>query len=257
MNIAPQRAILSDTNAHVINLYHNIQKGIISGSVVRQHLRYEGALLLEKGERHYYAVRDRFNESSDSLDFLFLSRSCFNGMMRFNRNGGFNVPFCRKPERFRPALITKIVNQIEWARSVMDGKDWQFAVQDWHTALAEAQPDDIVYCDPPYIGRHTDYYNGFTEGDGERLARMLIDMPINFALSMWLENKHRRNEYVERWFSRFPHYTMSHFYHVGLLENLRSEMTEVVIVSEDAAVPLCAPSVPSPTLFEAAEFTDG
>ncbi len=257
LNIAPQRAILSDTNAHVINLYRNIQKGIINGPVVRQYLRREGALLLEKGERHYYSVRDRFNESSDSLDFLFLSRSCFNGMMRFNRSGGFNVPFCRKPERFRPALITKIVNQIEWARSVMDGKDWQFAVQDWHTALAEAQPDDIVYCDPPYIGRHTDYYNGFTESDGERLARMLIDMSINFALSMWLENKHRRNEYVERWFSRFPHYTMSHFYHVGPLENLRSEMTEVVVVSEDAAVPLCAPSVPSPTLFEAAEFTDG
>ena len=130
LNIAPQRAILSDTNEHIINLYRNIQRGIINGPIVRLYLRREGALLFEKGERHYYAVRDRFNETGDSLDFLFLSRSCFNGMMRFNRTGGFNVPFCRKPERFRPALITKIVNQIQWARSVMDGKDWQFVVQD-------------------------------------------------------------------------------------------------------------------------------
>lgn len=130
LNIAPQRAILSDTNEHVINLYRNIQKGIITGPVVRLYLRREGALLLEKVECHYYAARDRFNKTSDSLDFLFLSRSCFNGMMRFNRTGGFNVPLCRKPERFRPALITKIANQIQWARSVMDGKDWQFVVQD-------------------------------------------------------------------------------------------------------------------------------
>ena len=256
LNIAPQRAILSDTNEHIINLYRNIQRGIINGSTVRLYLGREGALLSEKGERHYYAVRDRFNKTGDSLDFLFLSRSCFNGMMRFNRTGEFNVPFCRKPERFRPALITKIVNQIQWARSVMDGKDWQFVVQDWRAALAEAQPADMVYCDPPYIGRHTDYYNGFTDNDGNELARTLIDMSANFALSMWLENKYRRNTYVDCWFSCFPQYTMSHFYHVGSLKSLRNEMTEVVIVSEDAAVLPCKPSIPSLTLFESTELTN-
>lgn len=77
-------------------------------------------------------------------------------MMRFNKKGGFNVPFCRKPERFRPVLVTKIVNQVEWSRRAMDGKDWDFVTQDWRVTVADAKPGDMIYCDPPYVGRHTD-----------------------------------------------------------------------------------------------------
>ncbi len=113
LNIAPSDAILADTNKHVINLYRGIRDGEIDGRKVRMHLEREGKLLTEKGELSYYAVRDRFNETGGPLDFLFLNRSCFNGMMRFNLQGNFNVPFCRKPKRFRPALVTKIVNQVE------------------------------------------------------------------------------------------------------------------------------------------------
>jgi len=74
-------------------------------------------------------VRDRFNREASPYDFLFLNRACFNGMVRFNRKGGFNVPFCRKPDRFRPAYITKICNQLKWAASVMKDKDWTFLVR--------------------------------------------------------------------------------------------------------------------------------
>ena len=254
LNIAPRRAILSDTNRHVISLYRNVQQGIIDGESVRAHLRREGAELRGKGEKHYYAIRDRFNEEGDSLDFLFLSRSCFNGMMRFNRRGHFNVPFCRKPERFRQALVTKIVNQIEWARSAMSGKDWQFVTQDWRAAVAEARPGDMIYCDPPYIGRHTDYYNGFTGGEADGLAAALIGSPAGFALSMWLENKYRRNGYVDRWFADFPRRTLSHFYHVGPTEKLRNAVTEAVILSENAVADISgSPVSRRPSLFETAE----
>ena len=256
-NIAPRRAILSDTNRHVIALYRDVQRGIIDGQSVRAHLRREGAELRSKGEKHYYAIRDRFNEEGDSLDFLFLSRSCFNGMMRFNRRGDFNVPFCRKPERFRRALVTKIVNQIEWARSAMSGKDWQFVTQDWRTALAEARPGDMIYCDPPYIGRHTDYYNGFTDGEADDLAAALIGSPAGFALSMWLENKYRRNDYVDRWFADFPQRALSHFYHVGPTERLRNAVTEAVILSETAVADTSGlPASRRSSLFETAEAVD-
>lgn len=237
LNIAPSRAILADSNQHLIRLYKGIQDGSINGISVRAYLEREGTVLLDQGERHYYNIRDRFNMEGSPFDFLFLSRSCFNGMMRFNRKGHFNVPFCRKPERFRPALVTKIVNQVEWARRVMTGKDWKFVVQDWRTTISMVDAADMVYCDPPYIGRHTDYYNGFSSDDADDLARALIGMPAGFALSMWLENKYRRNEYVDRWFSDHPQRTMQHFYHVGPQERLRNEITEVVILSKDAVAP--------------------
>lgn len=259
LNIAPQRALLADTNEHMIALYRGIQEGSITGPAVRKFLEREGAELLDKGESHYYAIRDRFNEQGAPLDFLFLSRSCFNGMMRFNKKGGFNVPFCRKPERFRPALVTKIVNQVEWARRAMDGKDWEFVAQDWRKTIAGARSGDLIYCDPPYVGRHTDYYNGFTDEESDDLAQALIGTDASFALSNWLENKYRRNDYVDRWFPDYAWRTMSHFYHVGPQEALRNEMTEVVILSPCAAAPpgepVQADEAPLP-LFEASELSD-
>lgn len=258
LNIAPQRAVLSDTNEHMIALYRGIQDGSINGRTMRAYLEREGSQLMDKGESHYYAVRDRFNDAGDPFDFVFLSRSCFNGMMRFNRKGGFNVPFCRKPERFRPALVTKIVNQVEWARVVISGKDWIFVTQDWRQAIASAEPGDMIYCDPPYVGRHTDYYNGFTDEDSDDLARALIGTKASFALSNWLENKYRRNDFVDRWFSGHEQRTMSHFYHVGPQEALRNEMTEVVILSSCAAAAPVADEQKESALplFEAAELAD-
>lgn len=246
LNLAPNKALLADTNEHVINFYRRVRDGDITGCQVRDHLEREGETLLHNGESHYYAVRERFNEVGDSLDFLFLNRSCFNGMMRFNREGKFNVPFCRKPERFRPALITKIVNQVEWASTVMQGKDWEFVVQDWSKTLAEVQADDMLYCDPPYIGRHTDYYNGFTTAEANELAFALLSLTAKFALSMWLENQYRRNDYVDRWFSNYPKRTLSHFYHLGATEKLRHEMTEVVVFSPAVIASDSAPLLEAP-----------
>ena len=123
LNVKPERALLTDTNTHIIALYQKIQEGIITPEIVRSFLVCEGEKLSELGEKHYYEVRSRFNEIHDSLDFLFLNRACFNGVMRFNQKGKFNVPFCHKWDRFRPAYITKIVNQIKNFKRVLHGRD--------------------------------------------------------------------------------------------------------------------------------------
>ena len=245
LNIAPKQALLADSNEHVVNLYRGIQDGVITAEAVRVHLEREGRILLEQGESHYYFVRERFNESGEPLDFIFLNRSCFNGMVRFNRKGRFNVPFCRKPERFRPALVTKIVNQIQWASSVIKDKDWIIVKQDWRETIAAATSGDVIYCDPPYIGRHTDYYNGFTVEDAEELARALLSTRADFAMSMWLENRYRKNDYVARWFTNFPQRTMSHFYHLGATEQWRNQMTEVVVLSPNIAAHNSETSTPT------------
>ncbi len=116
----------------------------------------------------------------------------------------------------------------------MKCKDWRFVVQDWQKTVSEAREGDMLYCDPP-VGRHTDYYNQFTEDEADNLARALRSSPSDFAISMWLKNKFRKNDYVTRWFAEFPQRTVSHFYHVGPTEKLRNPMTEVVILSPNAA----------------------
>ena len=110
-NLAPQRAVLADSNRHIIDFYRGVQAGRITHDVVRSFLEDMDTRLRRQGEAFYYAVRERFNRHGEPLDLLFLNRSSFNGVMRFNRQGGFNVPFGKKVERFRPAYVTKIASR--------------------------------------------------------------------------------------------------------------------------------------------------
>jgi DNA adenine methylase len=230
LNFAPHRALLTDTNRHIIALYQAIQKGEIDRATVRDFLECEGKKLETDGADYYYEVRRRFNETGSPFDFLFLNRSCFNGVMRFNRKGGFNVPFGHKPERFAKAYITKIVNQVGWTAGQMQGRDWEFRVAPWKEVLQEVSAEDFVYLDPPYIGRHTDYYNTWEDTDAQSLATAVQQLPGGFALSMWLENRHRKNAHIAQCWSGMEMRICSHFYHVGSHEDLRNEMDEALII---------------------------
>lgn len=231
LNVAPKRALLADTNEHLIRFYQQVQSGEITPERVKEFLGLEGATLLERGEDHFYEIRKRFNAEKSPLDLLFLNRSCFNGIMRFNKKGGFNVPFCRKPERFRQALITKICNQIALAAKVMNGKDWVFKCQPWEETLKEAKPGDFAYLDAPYIGRYADYYNKWDLQHADDLTVAVKTLPCGFAYSMWKGNKYRENVHLAEGFEGYHMETFSHFYHVGASEDLRSEMEEALVIS--------------------------
>src|SRR4030066_1254179 len=113
-NVRPQKAIFSDINPHIVNFYNAIKDGSITAGVAKEFLEHEGEILQKQGESYYYEVRERFNKESKPLDMLFLNRACFNGVMRFNKKGIFNVPFGHKPERFARSYVTKITNQIKY-----------------------------------------------------------------------------------------------------------------------------------------------
>lgn len=234
-NMNHPRAILSDTNIHIIKFYQNIQSDKINGVIVRECLEDMGDKLSKKGADYYYEIRNQFNEKHDSLHFLFLNRSCFNGMMRFNRKGGFNVPFGHKPQRFSKAYITKIVNQVNRISEIVKDKDWIFQVGDWRETLSLVTDDDFVYLDPPYVGRHTDYFNTWSDKDAIELSEKSQQLPSSFALSMWLENKYRRNDHISNHWSGNEVLTHDHFYHLGSTESLRNQMTEALVLKNLAA----------------------
>ena len=231
-NVAPQRAYVADTNEHIIRLYHDIASGALTPARVKTFLEYEGALLQAGGAEHFYAVRERFNAHHASLDFLFLNRSCFNGVMRFNSKGKFNVPFCRKPDRFAQAYVTKITNQVANIARLMAGRDWQFEVADWRTTLDGVGADDFVYADPPYYGRHTEYFTAWGENDAHELLTRLRALPAGFALSTWKQNKYRSNPHLEGDMAGLTIKTKTHFYHVGATEELRNEMEEALVIRD-------------------------
>lgn len=236
LNVQPKKALLCDSNIHIIRLYQDIQNGKVTAASAKAFLTEEGEKLRTRGEDYYYSVRERFNATPGSLDFLFLNRSCFNGVIRFNRNGRFNVPYGHKPERFAQAYVTKIVNQIRRIEEVISVSDWTFATTDFRQTLADVQPGDLVYTDPPYAGRHVDYFNSWSDTDESSLAEMLKSLPCGFILSTWHSNEFRTNLSIQQnWQdSRFHMLTRSHYYHVGSTEDLRHPMIEALITNFSA-----------------------
>ena len=210
--------IVGDTNPHIISFYESLQKGEITPQNMRSYLELEGQCLCESAEDgyvHFREIKNRFNSKHSSFDFIFLSRAGFNGMMRFNRKGEWNIPFCKKANRFAPAYITKICNQIRESSKVIKRYEWAFYNQDFVETINMAQEGDIIYCDPPYFGRYVDYYNGWTEADEERLYHALINTPAHFILSTWHHNEFRSNEMIDKYWNQFHIETQEHFYHGG------------------------------------------
>ena len=229
-NAAPRRAVFADKNPHIIAFYNQLKNHEITAYSVRNFLE-EGARLSEKGEEHYYSIRDRFNKFHDPLDFLFLNRSCFNGMIRFNKNFEFNVPYGHKQQRFSKAYITKIVNQVSHVESLIARNDWSFVCQSFEKTIAEAGRDSFIYCDPPYIGRHVDYYDSWDEDSEMTLKELLLSSRLKFMLSTWDHNIYRTNVYIEKVWRFCNKLTQEHFYHVGAKENNRNAMTEALLTN--------------------------
>ena len=160
LGLMPARALLNDVNPHLINFYQWLKRGLRP----RLEMRYDREL--------YYAYRDRFNQlaaegGSNTQEaaelFYYLNRTGFNGLCRFNRKGGFNVPFGKY----------KTVAYAQDFASYADVlRNWEFTCQDFRRV--EILPGDFVYADPPYDVEFTEYSpGGFSWEDQVALAEML------------------------------------------------------------------------------------
>ncbi len=233
-NSGYKKAILNDTNPHIINFYKSLQNKEISAPLMKHYLEQEGELLSKAnndGYEHYLKVRTRFNAGEYSpYDFIFLSRAGFNGMMRFNNKGNWNIPFCKKPDRFAQAYITKITNQLLTVSQIIQPEpNWIFYNKSFADIIPLATANDIIYCDPPYYGRHVDYFNGWTENDEELLFKLLSETKAKFILSTWHHNDWRHNEMIDKFWNKFNIVTKDHFYHNGgNIENRRTVVEALV-----------------------------
>ncbi|ROL61446.1 Dam family site-specific DNA-(adenine-N6)-methyltransferase [Bacteroidetes/Chlorobi group bacterium ChocPot_Mid] len=229
-NVRPHKAVFADINPHLINFYNSIKNGSITSGIARNFLESEGEKLAKGGQKYYNEVRLRFNNSFHSLDFLFLNRSCFNGMIRFNKNGKFNVPFGHKPNRFSKAYITKITNQIDYIHQALNIFDWTFVCQNFDITIKNANKHDIIYCDPPYLGRHVDYFDSWDVQNEKDLYDYLSNFKGKYILSTWHSNRFRTNEEINK-YNKNNILTKEHFYYVGASEKNRNTITEALILN--------------------------
>lgn len=248
-NAGFETTLMGDINPHLIRFYEALKNDKITADVVDDYLTREGIALSkapDAGYEHYRAIRHRFNTSGDPLDFLFLNRAGFNGMIRFSKKGGWNIPFCKKPNRFIGMLKTKIVNQVARVRNVVK-PGWKFSTGTFRDLIQQAESDDIIYCDPPYLGRHADYFSSWNENDEAELAHLLKTSPARFILSTWHHNDFRSNESLARHWCDFHVVTREHFYHAGAKEINRRPIVEALVMN----------FTPTTKPFDEPEFDEG
>lgn len=97
----------------------------------------------------FYRFRDRFNTSTDAEEraalFLYLNRHAYNGLVRYNASGKFNVPFGSYAAPYFPkAELQAFLKKCATCEIV-------FAVRDFRETFAALRPGDVVYGDPPYV----------------------------------------------------------------------------------------------------------
>jgi DNA adenine methylase len=142
--VAPERAVLADSNPDLIGLYTCLGRDV--AGVIRKLEHHRAA----HSEAHYYATRTRWNDrelSWSSADraatFIYLNKTCFNGLWRVNRSGAFNVPIGRYTDP--PICVPDTLR----AASTLLGRA-TLRCGDYRAAVAEARRGDFVYFDPPY-----------------------------------------------------------------------------------------------------------
>lgn len=148
-HLTPAKAILSDTNAELINTYEAIQ---LDWRSIARELR---VLHENHSQDLYYEIRKKSykSKSKRAAKFIYLNRTCWNGLYRVNLKGEFNVPIGTKENVILGSDNFKEVSKIL--------KNTKLIVSDFQEVIDASNKNDFLFIDPPYTVRHN--LNGFVK----------------------------------------------------------------------------------------------
>lgn len=169
-----KHAVLGDANVRLINAYRGVRGW--TDDVIRDLLR------MRDNKKTFLATRERFNKdhgeehpAHHAARFIYLNRTCFNGLYRVNKKDEFNVPY--DPSRKGKRTICD-EGRIRLASVAL--KEAACVIGDFEKTLRKIRRGDLVYADPPYDPKSesadfTAYTKeGFGPADQERLRDLML-----------------------------------------------------------------------------------
>lgn len=159
-HIEPKKAVISDVHKELVDFYRALKMG--QGSDVHTFLANH-----PNDEETYYKVRDNFKVETpldNAKRFYYLRKTCFRGMLRYNKDGKFNIPYGRyKTYNYEELLDDKY-------RRAFDGTEIMNASFEKVFEMCD-DPKDFIFLDPPYDSEFTDYgYCSFGKDEHRKLA---------------------------------------------------------------------------------------
>ena len=192
--LEPREAIINDINEKLVkfylgvrNTYHELRKELDEIEILYNQFRcefdtlkskYPNERIADRNEEMYYHLRSQFNGTetqyySDAALYYYINKTAYSGMIRYNTNGDFNVPFGRYPH-----LNTDSVT-MEHSRLLQRTEIYN---EDYSKIFKMVTEDDFMFLDPPYDCTFSDYGNkeykdGFNEEEHRRLAAAFYKLP--------------------------------------------------------------------------------
>jgi DNA adenine methylase len=144
-----ENAIASDIISELIHLWDYIKNEPL---LVATEYEKRWQRLQTEGHDVYYEIRDSFNATKNEFDFLFLTRTCASGLIRYNSNGKFNNSIHKNRPGINPKTFKEII--LKWSYYL---KNVTFQNTDYRETLSLAKKGDFVFLDPPYGGTKDRY----------------------------------------------------------------------------------------------------
>ena len=172
--IQPKTAILSDINDKLILTYKAIKQDV--DSVIKELKKHEK----NNSKEYFYKMRDKFNKEKELIKlaslFIYLNKTCFNGLYRVNQSGWFNVPYGQYNNP-RIADEKNLRNVSELLKKVkLNNKSFN---------QTKIQSRSFYYLDPPYHQTFDQYdENQFNLSDHEKLRDFCKSLDKNQAFFM-------------------------------------------------------------------------
>lgn len=184
--VRPFQAWLGDVNLQLVRAYNDLRNDV--EEVIDGIQSMDAAYRAANDKRAFYeGVRESFNDGlpkSSTPKFIFLNRTCWNGLWRTNANGRFNVPYgAPKTDDVMPTA-----DDLRAASAALQHA--RVRASSWQNLVSAAGEGDFVFLDPPYFSDSLDrgqpkYGAGiFGFDEHERLAEMLVVLQRRGALFM-------------------------------------------------------------------------
>ncbi|MEY8000927.1 DNA adenine methylase [Clostridium sp. Mt-5] len=238
--------IINDINSKLINLYKVIRDKPEDLIVEIQGLKTK-YLELDTKERKklFYEIRTNFNNNCSSIKlasyFIFLNKTCFNGLYRENSKGNFNVPFgkYKNPSFFDEIQLRKISRLLNLKNS-NGGFKIKILNKDFSELKEYIDANTFVYCDPPYrpvtVGGFTSYNKSNFNDKSQILLRDFYKLMDAKGAKVMLSNSDPKNldekdTFFDELYSNFNIKKVYSKRNINSVGNRRGKITELLIIN--------------------------
>ena len=241
-HLEPREAIINDINSNLMSFYTGVRNDYSHlrkelddvGKKYEQNRRDFEELkaktpeerVEDKNEQLYYSIRDMYNGVtpkifSDALIYFFINKTAYAGMIRYNANGEFNVPYGRY-RRLNTDLVTKAHNNLLSKTIILN--------EDYKKVFDKANVNDFVFLDPPYDCIFSDYGNseykdGFNDEAHEKLAQDFKNLPCKSLMVIG------RTLLTERLYSNMVIDEYAKTYAVNIRNRFKSSATHILVAN--------------------------